>query len=86
MSFFTRDPYQPRAFPTFDQRMDECEANGTAMIMPDECCIQTRLPNGVIDTLIDEDKYQEYQRKEAEKKAAKAMRISEEKAVGEEGK
>jgi hypothetical protein len=42
------------------------------MVVPFDCCIQRRMSNGIIDTLVDEDLYQELQKQLAEQKAAEA--------------
>jgi hypothetical protein len=66
------DPNQPREFPTWEQYTQECNDNGRLMVVPFDCCIQRRMSNGIIDTLVDEDLYQELQKQLAEQKAAEA--------------
>jgi hypothetical protein len=66
------DPNRPREFPTWEQYTQEYNDNGRLMVVPFDCCIQRRMSNGIIDTLVDEDLYQELQKHLAEQKAAEA--------------
>jgi hypothetical protein len=59
------DPNQPREFPTWEQYTQECNDNGRLMVVPFDCCIQRRMSNGIIDTLVDEDLYQDLMRIDA---------------------
>jgi hypothetical protein len=77
------DPNQAREFSTFDQYAQECSDNRRPMIIPFDCCIQRRMSDGVIETLVDEDLYQELQKKTAEQRAAETLNTDQEKKAGE---
>jgi hypothetical protein len=64
----TNDPYQPRAFQTFLQYMDDCKAAGEMMEVPHGCYTEKRTATGTIQLLVNEEKYQELQRRKAEAK------------------
>jgi hypothetical protein len=76
-------PFQPRAFETYKEYLDQCKAQGDRIIFPSGCTTEKRRPTGVVELTVDEDKYQELQSRRAEKKAAKAAQGGDE--DGEEG-
>jgi hypothetical protein len=53
------------------------------MVVPFDCFIQRRMSNGIIDTLVDEDLYQELQKQLVEQGTAEAAKAGEEKTVTE---
>jgi hypothetical protein len=53
------------------------------MVVPFDCCIQRRMSNGIIDTLVDEDLYQELQKQLVEQQTAEAAKAGEEQTVTE---
>jgi hypothetical protein len=81
ISIFSNNPWQARAFPTFQQDMLECEAKGGTLVPPSGCYTERREPTGEVDLLVNEERYQELQRMEAEKKAEE--KAAEEKAAEE---
>jgi hypothetical protein len=70
VSIFSNNPWQARAFPTFQQDLLEYEANGGTLLPPPGCYTERREAPGMINLLVNEERYQELQRVEAEKKAA----------------
>jgi hypothetical protein len=68
----TNDPHQPRAFPTFSQYMDECDAKGEPMSVPKGCYTERRTAKGK-QLLVNEERYQELQRRPAEAKENTVM-------------
>lgn len=65
----TRDPTKPRLFPTIEERMRKAEREGGPFKVPDSCSTEQRMANGLLVLLVDEDKRQEIQMKEATDKA-----------------
>lgn len=61
----TRDPTKPRLFPTIEEEMRKAEREGGAFKVPDSCSPEQRMANGLLVLLVDEDKWQEIQTKEA---------------------
>jgi hypothetical protein len=86
----TNDPYQPRAFQTFQQVLDKygVEKLLRAGNLPRGCCTVRRTAVGSIEIMVNEERYQEISRREAEVKAAEEKAAEEkaatEKAVKEE--
>jgi hypothetical protein len=76
-------PFQPRAFETYKEYLEQCKAQGDRVIFPSGCYTEKCRPTGVVELTVDEDRYQELQRRRAEKKAAKAAQGSDE--DGEKG-
>jgi hypothetical protein len=66
----TNDDSQPRTFPTFQRYMEECIASGEIFDVPRGCYTERRLGVRHMKFVVDEEKYQEFQRRKAEVKTA----------------
>jgi hypothetical protein len=66
----TTNASQPQKFPTFQRYMDECIASGEVLDVPRGCYTEKRTGERHVEFLVDEERYQEFQRRKAEVKAA----------------
>jgi hypothetical protein len=66
----TTNASQPKKFPTFQRYMDECIASGEVLDVPRGCYTEKRTGERHVEFLVDEERYQEFQRRKAEVKAA----------------
>lgn len=68
------DTSVPRAFPTYPEYMEECDRTGEQKFLPGGCYTTYRDPDGRLVAVVDEEKHQQHQLREAEEKAANASK------------